>query len=208
MADTELTQKLARRQIFNDQEEGSPEQVVHQVFNPYTEFPEFSRKEIKEYKKTFNRFDIGTDGFIDLEDLKRMMEKLGVPQTHISLKDMIHKVDEDKEKKISFREFLLIFRKAKDGDLSTDSGLDQLAKVAEIDVEQAGVGAAKTFLKRKSRNKDGTINLKKKFALNKKNDDERTKNEDNVKQPSKKKQTFSTKLLYEMVLSSMDQSSY
>ncbi|XP_076320621.1 EF-hand domain-containing protein D2 homolog isoform X2 [Tachypleus tridentatus] len=155
-----------------------------------------------------SRFDIGTDGFIDLEDLKRMMEKLGVPQTHISLKDMIHKVDEDKEKKISFREFLLIFRKAKDGDLSTDSGLDQLAKVAEIDVEQAGVGAAKTFLKRKSRNKDGTINLKKKFALNKKNDDERTKNEDNVKQPSKKKQTFSTKLLYEMVLSSMDQSSY
>lgn len=149
MADTELTQKLARRQIFNDQEEESPEQAVHQVFNPYTEFPEFSRKEIKECKKTFNRFDIGTDGFIDLEDLKRMMEKLGVPQTHMSLKDMIQEIDEDTDKKISFREFLLIFRKAKNGDFSTDSGLDQLAKLAEIDVEQAGVGAAKTFFEAK-----------------------------------------------------------
>lgn len=39
-----------------------------------------------------------------------MMEKLGAPQTHLGLKGMIQEVDEDKDGKISFREFLLIFR--------------------------------------------------------------------------------------------------
>lgn len=39
-----------------------------------------------------------------------MMEKLGAPQTHLGLKGMIQEVDEDNDGKISFREFLLIFR--------------------------------------------------------------------------------------------------
>jgi len=33
-----------------------------------------------------------------------MMEKLGVPQTHLCLKEMIKEVDEDFDGKISFRE--------------------------------------------------------------------------------------------------------
>ncbi len=33
-----------------------------------------------------------------------MMEKLGIPQTYISLKEMIKQVDEDHDGKISFRE--------------------------------------------------------------------------------------------------------
>lgn len=33
-----------------------------------------------------------------------MMEKLGVPQTHLALKAMIKEVDEDGDDKISFRE--------------------------------------------------------------------------------------------------------
>lgn len=42
-----------------------------------------------------------------------MMEKLGAPQTHVGLKAMIAEVDEDKDGKISFREFLLIYRYVK-----------------------------------------------------------------------------------------------
>ena len=52
----------------------------------------------------FYRFDVGKDKFIDLEELKRMMEKLGAPQTHLALKEMISEVDEDCDQKISFRE--------------------------------------------------------------------------------------------------------
>lgn len=56
------------------------------------------------------RYDVGQDGFLCLTELKVMMEKLGAPQTHLGLKGMITEVDEDKDGKISFREFLLIFR--------------------------------------------------------------------------------------------------
>jgi len=38
------------------------------------------------------------------------MEGLGEPQTHRAVKDMISLVDDDKDGKISFREFLMIFR--------------------------------------------------------------------------------------------------
>lgn len=55
-------------------------------------------------------YNIGKNGFLDLNELKTMMEKLGAPQTHLGLKEMIAEVDEDKDGKISFREFLLIFR--------------------------------------------------------------------------------------------------
>lgn len=36
-----------------------------------------------------HRYDAGRDGFIDLMELKLMMEKLGAPQTHLGLKNMI-----------------------------------------------------------------------------------------------------------------------
>lgn len=78
-----------------------------------------------------------------------MMEKLGAPQTHLSLKKMIAEVDEDQDGKISFREFLLIFRKAMAGELPADSGLDQLARLTEINVEEVGVGGAKNFFEAK-----------------------------------------------------------
>lgn len=56
------------------------------------------------------RYDDGQDGFLDLTELKVMMEKLQAPQTHLGLKAMIAEVDEDNDGKISFREFMLIYR--------------------------------------------------------------------------------------------------
>lgn len=60
--------------------------------------------------RSLNRYDVGNDGYLDLAELKIMMEKLGAPQTHLGLKGMIAEVDEDTDGKISFREFLLIYR--------------------------------------------------------------------------------------------------
>ncbi|CAB0004683.1 unnamed protein product [Nesidiocoris tenuis] len=96
-----------------------------------------------------NKYDEGHDGFLDLTELKRMMEKLGAPQTHLGLKAMIKEVDEDGDNKISFREFMLIFRKAKAGELEEESGLSQLAKLTEINVVEVGVGGAKHFFEAK-----------------------------------------------------------
>ena len=49
-------------------------------------------------------FDTNSDKFIDFDELKRMMEKVGSPQTHLALKAMIREVDEDGDNRISFRE--------------------------------------------------------------------------------------------------------
>lgn len=57
------------------------------------------------------RYDTGKDGFIDLMELKLMMEKLGAPQTHLGLKNMIKEVDEDFDGKLSFREVIIRFQK-------------------------------------------------------------------------------------------------
>ena len=60
-------------------------------------------------------------------------------------------MDEDSDGHISFREFLLIFRKAAAGELSEDSGLGVLARQCEIDVDEVGVGGAKDFFEAKVR---------------------------------------------------------
>ncbi|XP_071999362.1 EF-hand domain-containing protein D1 [Engystomops pustulosus] len=146
-ADSELSAKLTRR---NDINEGNAVPATRgQVFNPYTEFKEFSRKQIKDMEGMFRQYDTGRDNFIDLMELKLMMEKLGAPQTHLGLKNMIKEVDEDIDGKLNFREFLLIFRKAAAGELEDDSGLMSLAKLSEIDVTTEGVKGAKSFFEAK-----------------------------------------------------------
>ncbi|ESO90483.1 hypothetical protein LOTGIDRAFT_191923 [Lottia gigantea] len=153
MATDELANKLNRRMVLNEgdeEEQAKIQQSSQKVFNVYTEFKEFSRKQIKDFQKIFKKYDVGNDNFIDFTELKLMMEKLGAPQTHLSLKSMIKEVDEDHDSLISFREFLLIFRKAGDGELSEDSGLLELYKnVTEIDVDVEGVGGAKNFFQSK-----------------------------------------------------------
>ncbi len=44
------------------------------------------------------------DKSLNFNELKFMMEKLGIPQTHLGLKEMIKQVDEDQDGKVSFRE--------------------------------------------------------------------------------------------------------
>ncbi|XP_072817953.1 EF-hand domain-containing protein D1 isoform X2 [Vicugna pacos] len=100
-ADAELSAQLNRRLDIN---EGAARPRRCKVFHPYSEFPEFSRRLIKDLESMFRLYDSGRDGFIDLMELKLMMEKLGAPQTHLGLKSMIKEVDEDFDGKLSFRE--------------------------------------------------------------------------------------------------------
>lgn len=55
-ADSELSSILNRRQQINeDLENGKEVKHTFKVVNIYTEFHEFSRKEIKEYQTAFNK---------------------------------------------------------------------------------------------------------------------------------------------------------
>ncbi|XP_003388833.2 PREDICTED: EF-hand domain-containing protein D2-like [Amphimedon queenslandica] len=142
MAESELASKLNRQQQINDGEVKAAK-VSQSV---YAEFKEFSIQEIKEYRKIFVKYDVDKSGFIDFMELKLMMEKLGEPQTHLGLKAMIKEVDEDHDNQISFREFMLIFKKARDGTLEVD-GLKAIA--GSCDVAAEGVKGAKSFFEAK-----------------------------------------------------------
>ncbi|XP_056633128.1 EF-hand domain-containing protein D2 homolog isoform X1 [Diorhabda carinulata] len=149
-AEQELNQVLVRRQEINDAlDNGEKVKIKYRVVNVYTEFHEFTRKEIKSYEATFKKFNTNKDGYLSIDELKRMMEVLGAPQTHLGLKAMIKEVDEDGDGRLSFHEFMLVFRKARAGELEEDSGLAQLAKLTEIDVEKVGVNGAKEFFEAK-----------------------------------------------------------
>eukprot|EP00048_Salpingoeca_helianthica_P022341 m.17743 g.17743 ORF g.17743 m.17743 type:complete len:189 (-) comp7193_c0_seq1:233-799(-) len=183
MAD-ELAAKLARRNQINDGEsvEPSPEK---KIFNPYTEFPEFSRKEIKEFEKKFKEFDVSKDGFIDLMELKMMMEKLGAPQTHVALKEMIKEIDEDFDGQMNFREFLLIFKKAAGGELKCD-GLSVIAKT--IDVSEAGVGGAKGFFEGMAARQASANKFEKEIK------DEQAEKKKQAEEAKKRKEEFKSKM--------------
>lgn len=49
----ELAKKLAHRQALNEDEDLPRRQL--KVFNPYTEFKEFTRKQIKEFESMFKK---------------------------------------------------------------------------------------------------------------------------------------------------------
>ena len=115
--------------------------------NARSEFKEFSIGELKQFEKMFAEADQNSDGSLDMTELKYLMEKQGHPQTHLALKAMISEIDEDHDGVVSYREFLLVFRYAKTGQLKND-GLRALA--ASIDVGQAGVGGARGFFEKKA----------------------------------------------------------
>ena len=52
----------------------------------------------------FFRYDVNNDHYLDVMEMKLLMEKLGAPQTHVGLKNMIAEIDEDNDGKVSFRE--------------------------------------------------------------------------------------------------------
>ncbi|CBY12878.1 unnamed protein product [Oikopleura dioica] len=148
----ELAAKLARRCQLNEDKSGEKDLGAKLSCNyrsVYAEFKEFPLKKIRSLESKFKKFDEDKDNALNIEELKKLMEGLGEPQTHRAVKDMISLVDDDKDGKISFREFLMIFRKQDEGELESDSGLDKLAKLAEIDVSSSGVSGAKNFFQAK-----------------------------------------------------------
>ena len=71
----ELARKLAHRQALNENEEMPRRQL--KVFNPYTEFKEFTRKQIKDFEKMFKKwvsdhFDVC---YLILKTVFRVIEK-------------------------------------------------------------------------------------------------------------------------------------
>ncbi|XP_049630055.1 allograft inflammatory factor 1-like isoform X1 [Suncus etruscus] len=76
--------------------------LCDQKYSDEEDLPE----KLEAFKEKYMEFDLNNEGEIDLMSLKRMMEKLGVPRTHLEMKKMISEVTGGSSDTISYRDFV------------------------------------------------------------------------------------------------------
>ncbi|XP_016959912.1 EF-hand domain-containing protein D1 [Drosophila biarmipes] len=122
---------------------------VYQRFSAW-----FNRTEIDTAFTRFLQVDEDRDGYISLGELKRFLEKLEVPQTHLAAKNVMHHVVGSQEGRLNFCQGLLVY-----GTLLNrlelrkwslqDREKQRLARKEAVDVSQVGVSGAKLFFEAK-----------------------------------------------------------
>ncbi|KAK9975096.1 hypothetical protein ABG768_023155 [Culter alburnus] len=64
------------------------------------------QEKLDSFKNKYAEFDLNDQGEIDMMGMKRMMEKLGVPKTHLEMKKMISEVTGGCSDTINYRDFV------------------------------------------------------------------------------------------------------
>ncbi|XP_055262473.1 allograft inflammatory factor 1 [Moschus berezovskii] len=87
------------------------EERINEINQQFLDDPKYSSDEdlpskLEAFKKKYMEFDLNEDGGIDIMSLKRMMEKLGVPKTHLELKKLIMEVSSGSGETFSYSDFL------------------------------------------------------------------------------------------------------
>ncbi|CAB1332510.1 unnamed protein product [Coregonus sp. 'balchen'] len=81
----------------------SPQEYMEdQKYRDEEDLPE----KLDSFKNKYAEFDLNDQGEIDMMGMKRMMEKLGVPKTHLEMKKMISEVTEGNSDSINYRDFV------------------------------------------------------------------------------------------------------
>lgn len=94
---------LLKEQQRQKLEEINKEYMEDQKYRDEEDLPE----KLEGFKNKYAEFDLNDQGEIDLMGLKRMMEKLGVPKTHLELKKMIVEVTGGSSSNtINYRDFV------------------------------------------------------------------------------------------------------
>ncbi|XP_016052097.1 PREDICTED: allograft inflammatory factor 1-like [Miniopterus natalensis] len=97
--------------IHKDTPGGPGASIREQVLEEFLCDQKYSDEEdlpekLSAFKEKYMEFDLNNEGEIDLMSLKRMMEKLGVPKTHLEMKKMISEVTGGVSDTISYRDFV------------------------------------------------------------------------------------------------------
>ncbi|XP_017002569.2 EF-hand domain-containing protein D2 homolog [Drosophila takahashii] len=122
---------------------------VYQRFSAW-----FNRTEVDSSFSCFMQVDEDLDGYICLGELKRFLEKLDMPQTHLAVKKVMTHVVGNHEGQLNFCQALLI-----QGTLMKrlelrkwclqDREKQRLARSEAVDVSQVGVSGARRFFEAK-----------------------------------------------------------
>ncbi|XP_021073910.1 allograft inflammatory factor 1 isoform X1 [Mus pahari] len=87
------------------------EERLEGINKHFLDDPKYSSDEdlpskLEAFKVKYMEFDLNGNGDIDIMSLKRMLEKLGVPKTHLELKRLIREVSSGSEETFSYSDFL------------------------------------------------------------------------------------------------------
>ncbi|XP_022357460.1 allograft inflammatory factor 1-like isoform X2 [Enhydra lutris kenyoni] len=103
--------KILLQLVHKDKDGGPGASIREQVLEEFLCDQKYSDEEnlpekLAAFKEKYMEFDLNNEGEIDLMSLKRMMEKLGVPKTHLEMKKMISEVTGGVSDTISYRDFV------------------------------------------------------------------------------------------------------
>ncbi|KAF7688775.1 allograft inflammatory factor 1-like [Silurus meridionalis] len=93
---------LLKAQQREKLDEVNKEFMEDQKYRDEEDLPE----KLDSFKNKYAEFDLNDEGEIDMMGLKRMMEKLGVPKTHLEMKKMISEVTGGSSETINYRDFV------------------------------------------------------------------------------------------------------
>ncbi|XP_011855866.1 PREDICTED: allograft inflammatory factor 1 isoform X4 [Mandrillus leucophaeus] len=87
------------------------EERLDEINKQFLDDPKYSSDEdllskLEGFKEKYMEFDLNGNGDIDIMSLKRMLEKLGVPKTHLELKKLIGEVSSGSGETFSYPDFL------------------------------------------------------------------------------------------------------
>ncbi|XP_036290424.1 allograft inflammatory factor 1 isoform X1 [Pipistrellus kuhlii] len=87
------------------------EEKLDEINKQFLDDPKYSSDEdllskLEAFKKKYMEFDQNGNGDIDIMSLKRMLEKLGVPKTHLELKKLIREVSGSSAETFNYSDFL------------------------------------------------------------------------------------------------------
>eukprot|EP01100_Stratorugosa_tubuloviscum_P007285 TRINITY_DN3049_c0_g1_i1.p1 TRINITY_DN3049_c0_g1~~TRINITY_DN3049_c0_g1_i1.p1 ORF type:complete len:196 (-),score=113.85 TRINITY_DN3049_c0_g1_i1:70-657(-) len=94
-----------------------------------TEFTEFTSEELQSFRECFRKYDLDSNGQLEVFELHQLFESLGETKTNAELVQLINDADQSAKGGIDYREFLSVMLKAKKGLLKGSAGLSALARI-------------------------------------------------------------------------------
>eukprot|EP01101_Sappina_pedata_P004103 TRINITY_DN168_c0_g1_i1.p1 TRINITY_DN168_c0_g1~~TRINITY_DN168_c0_g1_i1.p1 ORF type:complete len:182 (+),score=134.01 TRINITY_DN168_c0_g1_i1:20-565(+) len=93
-----------------------------------TDFSDFNEEELKNFRESFQKFDLDKNGVLEVFELHQMYENFGETKTNAELVQLIKEADQTSKGGIDYREYLSILLKDKKG-LLKGSGFGSFASI-------------------------------------------------------------------------------